>query len=131
MHAGERLIGLSHRRLQEKSGRSRALDFGHEAHQPADSARETYVFSRREESRREGSAVDGESSPENGTSLEGPSVTPRGTCMYRRGNRGDGILRDEQRRVLNHIGAFRPASAPPVRTVGARGCARMHESILV
>ena len=126
-HAGERLIELSHRRLQEKSGRSQALDFGHEAHQPADSARETYVFSRREESRRERSAVDGESSPENGTSLEGP----RGTCLYRRGNRGDGILRDEQRRVLNHIGAFRPASAPPVRTVGARVCARMHESILV
>jgi len=126
-HAGERLIELSHRRLQEKSGLSQALDFGHETHQPADSARETYVFSRREESRRERSAVDGESLPENGTFLEGP----KGTCMYRRGNRGDSISRDEQRRVRKHIAAFRPASAPLVRTVCALVCALMYESISV
>eukprot|EP00802_Teleaulax_amphioxeia_P001821 Tamp_01823.p1 GENE.Tamp_01823~~Tamp_01823.p1 ORF type:complete len:276 (+),score=20.51 Tamp_01823:3978-4805(+) len=112
VHTGERIIELSHRRLLDKSCRGRALHFGHELPQPADSAQEMHEgFWRCNRSKGRDSDVGGESSPEDGMPLDGR----RGSFMDSHGNSRGGIGRDERRKGGKQTGAFRPASAPPVR----------------
>ena len=111
VHTGERIIELSHRRLLDKSCRGRALHFGHELPQPADSAQEMHEgFWRCNRSKGRDSDVGGESSPEDGMPLDGR----RGSFMDSHGNSRGGIGRDERRKGGKQTGAFRPASAPPV-----------------